>query len=451
MAIQDEYIVTGAIMSCSETQLPYPAASSIFRCTNPIHKIQGKDVGTDFHKIPMVNVSPFGQCRILTAAALGTPTPCVPFPGFWKDTNNQLISGNRKTLLLSSYSMCTFGGRIQFKSSGQQVATLGNLPQLPGVPPNQVTAAPGTPLPTSPLPQLPQLPATPAPLSPAAIAKKNISVLEPGDGNNIAWNAQLNVVPLETNAKYLVGQYLYETDSEGRVEGVRGSLVLKKGVRHESQQKSTPRKKNGKANPAFVPDNRTPLQKDTHNPAFVPDNRTPLQKNPNNPRYVPDSRTLLQKNPASLAFVPDTRRPQQKIQANPAFVPDTRRPQQKIQANPAFVPDTRTQWEKREFVDDGGHLFGAQFDGPGEQINYVPQHVNQNQKVAGGVDNWYKMEEDWADYLRANKKVYMRTKMDYAPTKVGSSLNGKTMRPDRQVVFYWVDEEEKGPKYFLNK
>jgi hypothetical protein len=405
------------MMSCSETQFPYPASSSIFKCTNPIHKIQGKDVGTDFHKIPMVNVSPFGQCRILTAAALGTPTPCVPFPGFWKDTNNQFISGNRPTLLLSSYSMCTFGGRIQFKSSGQQVATLGNLPQLPGVPPNQVMAAPGNPLPTSPLPQLPQLPATPAPLSVAAIGKKNISVLEPGDGNNIAWNAALNVVPLETNAKYLVGQYLYETDSEGRVEGVRGALVLNKAARNEPEQTKSTRVKDGKVNPGQRADPRTPLQRKLKNPAYKPDRRTARQKDPNNPHYKPDRRTAIQ--------------------------------QQKN--NPYRVADPRTQWEKREFVDDGGHLFGAQFNGPGEQINYVPQHVNQNQKAAGGVDNWYKMEEDWAKYLSANKKVYMRTRMDYSPTKAGSSLNGKTMRPDRQVVVYWVDEEEKPAKYFLNK
>ena len=48
-------------------------------------------------------------------------------------------------------------------------------------------------------------------------------------------------------------------------------------------------------------------------------------------------------------------------------------------------------------VDDGGHLIGTQFGGTGDQINYVPMPVSVNR--AGGNDNWYAMEQAWADYL----------------------------------------------------
>jgi hypothetical protein len=38
--------------------------------------------------------------------------------------------------------------------------------------------------------------------------------------------------------------------------------------------------------------------------------------------------------------------------------------------------------QRRAFVNDGGHLCGAQFNGVGEQINYVPQHMGLNQRRA---------------------------------------------------------------------
>jgi hypothetical protein len=51
--------------------------------------------------------------------------------------------------------------------------------------------------------------------------------------------------------------------------------------------------------------------------------------------------------------------------------------------------------------DDGGHLKGSQFDGAGEQINFVPMNRTINQ--SGGT--WYQMESEWAKTLRANGEV----------------------------------------------
>ena len=47
--------------------------------------------------------------------------------------------------------------------------------------------------------------------------------------------------------------------------------------------------------------------------------------------------------------------------------------------------------------DDGGHLIGAQFGGTGEQINYVPMPPVVNR--SGRDNNWYAMEQVWANYL----------------------------------------------------
>jgi len=45
--------------------------------------------------------------------------------------------------------------------------------------------------------------------------------------------------------------------------------------------------------------------------------------------------------------------------------------------------------------DDGGHLIGKQFNGAGEQINYVPMKSSINQ--APGT--WYNMEQEWRNAL----------------------------------------------------
>jgi hypothetical protein len=46
--------------------------------------------------------------------------------------------------------------------------------------------------------------------------------------------------------------------------------------------------------------------------------------------------------------------------------------------------------------DDGGHLIGSRFNGPGEKINIVPMDRGINR--SGGA--WYKMESEWASYLK---------------------------------------------------
>jgi hypothetical protein len=68
-------------------------------------------------------------------------------------------------------------------------------------------------------------------------------------------------VPLEPNAKYLVSTCLYEADAEGRVAKTRGLLNLQVHERNETEQSASVRLRNGQANPTYVLDPRTPLQK----------------------------------------------------------------------------------------------------------------------------------------------------------------------------------------------
>ena len=74
--------------------------------------------------------------------------------------------------------------------------------------------------------------------------------------------------------------------------------------------------------------------------------------------------------------------------------------------------------------DQGGHLIGSRFSGPGEKINLVPQNANLN------LSAWKKMENQWADALGAGKKVSVEIKVSY-PT-------GST-RPRQFVVRYHID------------
>ncbi|WP_256984963.1 DNA/RNA non-specific endonuclease, partial [Paenibacillus taichungensis] len=78
--------------------------------------------------------------------------------------------------------------------------------------------------------------------------------------------------------------------------------------------------------------------------------------------------------------------------------------------------------------DDGGHLIGAQFKGPKDIDNLVPQNSQINR--SGGV--WYEMETDWVNALKEvpPKKVTVKIEPIYS---------GKSMRPDAFEVVYEIE------------
>ena len=57
--------------------------------------------------------------------------------------------------------------------------------------------------------------------------------------------------------------------------------------------------------------------------------------------------------------------------------------------------------------DQGGHLIARIFNGPGEQINYIPQ----NAKLNNG--KWRAMENEWKKELKAGKKVEVEIQIIY--------------------------------------
>ena len=82
-------------------------------------------------------------------------------------------------------------------------------------------------------------------------------------------------------------------------------------------------------------------------------------------------------------------------------------------------------------IDDGGHLFGTQFNGSGEIDNLLPQNKYVNR--SGG--EWYNMEKKWAKALEEGKKVEVKIDIVY---------NNNSIRPSDYLVSYKID----GVEYF---
>jgi hypothetical protein len=80
----------------------------------------------------------------------------------------------------------------------------------------------------------------------------------------------------------------------------------------------------------------------------------------------------------------------------------------------------------RRAGDEGGHLFGTQFGGAGEGINILPQSARLNSQ---GQREWWRMEQSWADELRAGNQVHV---------KIVPKYRGDGDRPDWFKVTYTV-------------
>ena len=86
-------------------------------------------------------------------------------------------------------------------------------------------------------------------------------------------------------------------------------------------------------------------------------------------------------------------------------------------------------------TDQGGHIVGSRFFGPGEQINLYPQSANLNQGA------WKQMENTWADAMVAGKDVKI---------KVEAVFEGASKRPEAFEVSYWIDGA-KTERTFINQ
>ena len=89
-----------------------------------------------------------------------------------------------------------------------------------------------------------------------------------------------------------------------------------------------------------------------------------------------------------------------------------------------------TEAELWEGLDDGGHLIGTQFNGPGDLDNVIA--MNREINRPGGA--WYNMEQEWASALK-----------EVPPRKVTVDIqpvySGKSLRPDSFNVMYKIEGE----------
>jgi len=109
-----EYVITGALIECSEGTVP-----GLFQTTPRTTKIGGLLAGNELDKAPIGNIPSFIICNKLTQPAGGTPVPCVPATTQWQDTYPVKVGGG-KALLFKSCIQCAAGqGKIEFVTSGQ--------------------------------------------------------------------------------------------------------------------------------------------------------------------------------------------------------------------------------------------------------------------------------------------------------------------------------------------
>jgi hypothetical protein len=114
MPDQLEYVITGALLQCSEGTVP-----SLFQTTPRTTKIGGLLAGNELDKLPIANIPSFIICNKLTQQAGGTPVPCLPATTQWQDTYSAKVGGG-KALLFKSCIQCSAGqGKIEFITSGQ--------------------------------------------------------------------------------------------------------------------------------------------------------------------------------------------------------------------------------------------------------------------------------------------------------------------------------------------
>src|SRR4051795_12608250 len=108
-------VVMGAMCSC--TQGTAPGSLVVL----PTNKVPGCKVpaANIMDNVPMTNIMPFGTCNILTSAAAGVPTPCVPATAApWAPGSPTVMVRGQPALNNSSTCNCSIGGVIAINNPG---------------------------------------------------------------------------------------------------------------------------------------------------------------------------------------------------------------------------------------------------------------------------------------------------------------------------------------------
>jgi hypothetical protein len=111
--------VNGATLQCTCGSAP-----ATLTVTSQMQAKIGKQCAATVLDHTPANIPPFGTCSLLSAAAAGTPTPCVPAAaGPWMPGSTSVVRiGSQQGLLNTDKLMCSVGGVISIVSPGQQQA-----------------------------------------------------------------------------------------------------------------------------------------------------------------------------------------------------------------------------------------------------------------------------------------------------------------------------------------
>ncbi len=120
-----QLVVMGAMISCAQGAAPVPLTPSQTKSKGN----QGVSmIATIFDNKLGANYAPFGNCKFLTLAASGTPTPCAAVtPAPWAPGAPTVLVEGKPALTANSKLLCTVTplGIISITSPGQATVSAG--------------------------------------------------------------------------------------------------------------------------------------------------------------------------------------------------------------------------------------------------------------------------------------------------------------------------------------
>ena len=109
-----QLVTMGAQLQCVSGSAPSVLAVPAAMVTGEV-----KPTANIMDSIPMTNIMPFGTCTVLTAAASGVSTPCVPATaGPWAPGSPTVMVRGQPALNNTSTCTCTIGGVISITNPG---------------------------------------------------------------------------------------------------------------------------------------------------------------------------------------------------------------------------------------------------------------------------------------------------------------------------------------------
>lgn len=109
-----QLVVMGAQLQCTSGTAPSVLSVPAAMITGEV-----KPTANIMDHVPMMNIMPFGTCNVLTAAASGVPTPCVPATAApWAPGSATVMVRGMPALNNTSKCVCSIGGVISVTNPG---------------------------------------------------------------------------------------------------------------------------------------------------------------------------------------------------------------------------------------------------------------------------------------------------------------------------------------------